>query len=97
MVNKYLVEYISQNKKEINGAEYANLVDQLSEAKDAGFLNIYDNRLIERIVQIFLKDHQELYYFSTKDILKLLKGFDAILPQLEQPEKYAHNVRQNLI
>jgi len=50
MVNKYLVEYISQNKKEINGSEYANLVHQLAEAKEGGFLNIYENRLIERIV-----------------------------------------------
>jgi hypothetical protein len=26
MVNKYLVEYISTNKKDINGSEYATLV-----------------------------------------------------------------------
>ena len=33
MANKYLVEYISQQKKEIGGSDYANLIDQLHTAK----------------------------------------------------------------
>jgi hypothetical protein len=51
-----------------------------------GFLGLYENRLVERIVQIFLKDHQELYIFSLSDQLKLLRGFDALIPTLEEPK-----------
>ena len=79
LTHTYLKEYISRSKKDINGADYANLVDILYSAQNMGFASVYDPRLIERIVQIFLKDHSELYYFSTADQLKLLRGFDSIL------------------
>ena len=51
------MEYVSQQKKEINGSEYANLIDQLFQAKQNGFIGLYEPRLLERLVQIFLKDH----------------------------------------
>jgi hypothetical protein len=97
MMNKYLVEYISQNKKDINGSEYANLIMQLANAQQMGFIGVYENRLLERIVQIFIKDHQELYFFSTADQLKLLKGFDVLIAQLENPKSYLNNVRTLLV
>ena len=50
MVNKYLVEYVSQQKKEIGGTDYANLIDQLHLAKLKGYSGLYDPRLIERLV-----------------------------------------------
>lgn len=67
ITSKYLDEYVSQSKKDINGGEYATLIDQLSYAFGQGFGKLYQERLIERLVQIFLKDHADLYYFSTLD------------------------------
>ena len=67
MTNKYIIEYLSQRKKEINGAEYADMVSILKNAIDGGFIKIYENRLLERIIQIFLKDHKDLYFFTTND------------------------------
>ena len=83
MTNKYIIEYLSQRKKEINGAEYADMVSILKNAIDGGFIKIYENRLLERIIQIFLKDHKDLYFFTTNDQLKLLQGFDKLTAVLE--------------
>lgn len=57
MVDKFLVEYISTSKKDINGSEFAELIHQLHKAHLQGFLGLYEDRVIERIIQIFLKDH----------------------------------------
>ena len=97
MVNKYLIEYVSQQKKEINGSEYANLIDQIFKAKANGYVGLYEPRLLERLVQIFLKDHQELYFFSTGDQLKLLKGFDDLVQTMETPKKFQEQLRSSLI
>ena len=70
---------------------------QLANAQQMGFIGVYENRLLERIVQIFIKDHQELYFFSTADQLKLLKGFDVLIAQLENPKSYLNNVRTLLV
>ena len=83
MAHGYLKEYISKKKKDINGTDYANLVHVINNAHKMGFSNVYHPRLIERVIQIFLKDHSELYYFSTADQLKLLKAFDSLLANLE--------------
>lgn len=48
-------------------------------------------------MQIFLKDHADLYYFSTLDQLKLLKGFDQLVPHLENSKGMHSAARQALI
>lgn len=48
-------------------------------------------------MQIFLKDHADLYFFSTHDQLKLLKGFDTLIPELEDSKGLHQNARQALI
>lgn len=60
-------------------------------------MGLYDPRLVERMVQIFLKDHQSLYFFSTGDQLKLLKGFDELVKTMEHPEKFHDQLRQALV
>jgi hypothetical protein len=64
------------------------LIDQIFKAKANGYVGLYEPRLLERLVQIFLKDHQELYFFSTGDQLKLLKGFDDLVQTMETPKKF---------
>lgn len=39
MAARYLNQYISQNKKEINGTEFAILIEQLRVAKSQGFID----------------------------------------------------------
>jgi len=56
MCNKYLVEYIEKSKQDINGHEYANLIEILRFASEQGFGGIYEDSLIERLVQVFIKD-----------------------------------------
>lgn len=97
ITSKFLSEYISKSKKDINGAEFATLIDQLKFAQDEGFIKLYDTRLLERMIQIFLKDHVDLYYFSTLDQLRLLRGFDQLIPLIEGSESIQRNVRQALI
>ena len=47
---RYLNQYVSQNKKDINGSEFSVLVEQLRLAKIQGFIAEYDTRLLERLV-----------------------------------------------
>ena len=49
------------------------------------------------MVQIFLKDHQSLYFFSTGDQLKLLKGFDELVKTMDHPEKFHEQLREALV
>ena len=95
--NKYLGAYISKSKKEIVGSQYADLVTSLKTASETGFMGQYDPRLIERIIQIFLKDHHDLYYFSTHDQLRLLQGFDEIVKYLDSPREFHPRIRKVLI
>lgn len=44
-------------------------------------------------MQIFMKDHQDLYYFSTHDQLRLLKGFDSLVLCLENPRDFKNKLR----
>lgn len=97
LASKYLSEYVSKSKKDINGGEFATLVDELRIAAEGGFIKLYEARLLERVVQVFLKDHAELYYFSTGDQLKLLRGFDRLIPLIEGSEHLGRNVKQALI
>lgn len=64
-----------QKKKDINGSEYASMIEILSRAVDGGFATAYSQRLIEQIINMFLEGHKDSYY-STGDQIKLLKGFD---------------------
>ena len=41
MGNKYLVTSVEKNKSDINGSEYATLIDQLHFAKRNGMLGLY--------------------------------------------------------
>jgi hypothetical protein len=66
-------------------------------AKNQGYSGLYDHRLIQRLVQIFLKDHSSLYFFSTGDQLKLLKGFDELMKNFEGGEKFHNQLRQALV
>lgn len=73
------------------------MITSLKSASETGFMGMYDPRLIERIIQIFLKDHHDLYYFSTYDQLRLLKGFDAIVKHLDSPRDFHPKIRKALI
>ena len=50
MVDKFLVEYISTSKKDINGSEFAELIQQLHKAHLQGFLGLYEDRVMERLI-----------------------------------------------
>ena len=39
MAFKYLNQYVSQSKKDINGSEFAILIEQLKLAKQQGFID----------------------------------------------------------
>ena len=47
MTNRYLFEYLGQSKKDINGSEYANLVDLLGQAERMGYIGVYEGATIE--------------------------------------------------
>lgn len=87
MLNKFIVQYIEKNKQEITGTDYANLIGILHFASENGFIGVYEKRTLDSIIQTFLKDHAELYYFNTKEILQLFKGFDSITPVLGETAK----------
>ena len=82
MSNKFLETFLDKNISDINGKEYAILIDQIHFANKTGMQALYKDNIIEKIIQIFLKDHHELFNFSTLDQLKLLKGFDSIMTAL---------------
>jgi hypothetical protein len=67
MANRFLEESFSAKKVDLNGAEYTSLVDLMRTARAQGFGQIYQVWVVEQVVQVFLKDHRELYFFSTSD------------------------------
>lgn len=97
LVSKFLEEYLSNSKNDVSGGEFANLIHQLKIGQQNGYLHIYELRIIERLVQIFIKDHSDLYYFSTSDQLRLLQGFDTLIPLLEDQKNLHRKVRKYLI
>ena len=52
-------------------------MDLIAQGQTSG-LHKFDQRVIHRLQHIFLNDNAELYIFTMKDVLKLLKGFEAM-------------------
>lgn len=73
----YLTEFLGKSKKDITGSQFAQLVDLIANSHTSG-LHRFDQVVIHRLQHIFLNDNAELYIFTMKDILKLLKGFEAL-------------------
>eukprot|EP00347_Sterkiella_histriomuscorum_P020420 403337874 len=73
----YLDQFLGLSKKDITGSQFAQLVEQMANAK-VHKLYQFDQKLIHRMQHIFINDHSELYNFSIKDITKVLVGFDVI-------------------
>ena len=46
MVQAYLTEFVSKHTKEVNGYEFAKLINQFHLAENDGFLQLYDKRLL---------------------------------------------------
>ena len=68
MVSAYLEEYVSKGAKELSGSDFSRLVNQLALAKEDGLLSLYNDRLLEKIVQVFLRTYKDSL-FSARDIV----------------------------
>ncbi|CDW73278.1 UNKNOWN [Stylonychia lemnae] len=73
----YLDQYLGLSKKDITGGQFAQLVEQIANAQ-FHMLYKFDQKLIHRMQYILVNDHSELYVFSIKDIIRIIKGFEAI-------------------
>ncbi len=71
----YLSEYLGQSKKDITGTQFATLVDLIANSHP---VHPFSPKVLHNLQHIFLNDHSELYIFSMRDIVKLLRGFESI-------------------
>lgn len=71
----YLSEYLGQSKKDITGTQFATLVDLIANSHP---VHPFSQKVLHNLQHIFLNDHSELYIFSMRDIVKLLRGFESI-------------------
>ena len=53
------------------------MLDLIAQSNSSG-LHKFDEKVIHRLQHIFLNDNAELYIFTMKDILKLLRGFESL-------------------
>ena len=73
----YLSEYLGQSKKDITGSQFASLVELIANSHTSG-LHIFGQKVLHNLQHIFLNDNSELYIFSMRDVVKLLRGFESI-------------------
>jgi hypothetical protein len=73
----YLSEYLGQSKKDITGSQFASLVELIANSQTSG-LHIFGQKVLHNLQHIFLNDNSELYIFSMRDVVKLLRGFESI-------------------
>lgn len=46
---------------------------------------------------MFLRTHQDHFYFGPVELLKLFKGFESMVLHVDSPEKFRSDLRQTLI
>ena len=46
---------------------------------------------------MFLRTHQDHFYFSPADLLKLFKGFESMVQHVDDPDKFRTDLRSALI
>lgn len=73
------------------------MIANLQAASETKMMGLYEQRMLERVVQIFLKDHSDLYIFTTKEQLELLQGFDVIISKIDNQKSFLEKVREQLV